>query len=263
MLYQSAVDADVPQLSSRRSAVLKRVRAVRAGREKGLLLLEGERLIRDAVGAGVALELLLVADDLEFPAELHAHSRYRVARSALQEVSALRTTPGYLALGEAPASRSLEELELPADALVLVVDGVSDPGNLGALARSCEAAGGSALVVLPGGARPGGEKALRGSMGSLLRLPVVEAGEVTGVRTTLDQLGFRSVAAATRGGASLDAFDWSGRVALWINAETGEAHVADAGELEPVTIPMAGEVESLNVTVAASLLLFAAGRSRR
>jgi len=68
------------------------------------------------------------------------------------------------------------------------------------------------------------------------------------------------VGAATRGGRTWRDADWSGPVALWVSGETGEESEALAG-LERVTIPMAGGVESLNVTVAASLLLFAAGRT--
>jgi tRNA G18 (ribose-2'-O)-methylase SpoU len=68
------------------------------------------------------------------------------------------------------------------------------------------------------------------------------------------------VRAATRGGASPSDFDWTGRVALWVGSETGA--LPEAGShFEGVTIPMRGSVESLNVTVAASLLLFAAGRA--
>ena len=76
----------------------------------------------------------------------------------------------------------------------------------------------------------------------------------------LREHGFRQVRAATRGGAAPSEFDWSGRIALWVGSETG-ALPEDCAPFEQVTIPMKGAVESLNVTVAASLLLFAAGRS--
>lgn len=229
---------------------------MRAGKE-AMLLLEGERLIADAIAGGHQLDTVLVREDkpdwLErFPA---AHQRL-VEPALLDGVSALETSPGVLALAPKLEPRRLNQIDLSSNALVLVACGVSDPGNLGALARSAEAAGAEALVLV-GGARPFGEKALRGSMGSLLRLPVVEAKEED-VARSLE--GFRWVAAATRGGAAPDGFDWSGRLALWITGETrGLPEVA--AEAEPVTLPMAGAVESLNVTVAASLLLFAAGRN--
>jgi tRNA G18 (ribose-2'-O)-methylase SpoU len=170
------------------------------------------------------------------------------------------TSPGILALCAPPPTRRLEELDLPADALVLVVAGTSDPGNLGALARSAEAAGCSLLALVAGGVSPWNPKALRGSMGSLLRLPVASFGSPREAVEALSLRGLRQVAAATRDGTPLGRFDWSGRLALWVGAESG-ALPPEIAALERVTIPMAGRVESLNVTVAASLLLFAAGRA--
>ena len=115
------------------------------------------------------------------------------------------------------------------------------------------------MVVLLGGVGPWNPRALRGSMGSLLRLPVVRGLGAVEALEALTAQGWRSVTAATRGGSSWREADWSGPVALWVSGETGVEPEALA-DLERDTIPMAGGVESLNVTVAASLLLFAAGR---
>lgn len=246
-------------MRSRTNACLKRVGAVRAGKEEALLL-EGERLVADAVACGHPLELLLVAEDRsELLERFHAAEVRLVQPDVLNGASALETAPGILALARRPPARGLGDLDLGPEALLLVVCGVADPGNLGALARSAEAAGAGGLVVLAGGARPFGDKALRGSMGSLLRLPVVEESDPDALTAALDGAGFRSVVAATRDGAPWRTFDWSGRVALWVGAETG-ALPAVAARSTPVSIPMTGGAESLNVTVAASLLLFAAGR---
>ena len=228
-------------IRSRSNPLLQRVGAVRAGREPGTLLLEGERLVSDAIRAGHRLELVLVEDGL------------------LQKVSALKTSPGVLALCPAPPRRTLVDLELAQDALVLVVAGVGDPGNLGALARAAEAFGAHALVVLRGGASPWGEKALRGSMGSLLRRPVCADAEAGEAARALEKLRFRQLAAATRGGADPRRFDWRGRVALWVAGEAGVLP-AESSRCEPLTIRIAPTVESLNVAVAAALLLYQAGR---
>ncbi len=97
-------------------------------------------------------------------------------------------------------------------------------------------------------------------MGSLLRLPLVHGVSASAVAQTFEARGVRQVIAATRGGADPRDFDWSRALALWVGSETGGEPGVCAG-FERVTIPMAGGVESLNVTVAASLLLFAAGRA--
>ena len=252
-----------PVIESRTNPLLKRVGAVAAGRERGTLLLEGERLVRDALRAGWPLELLLVdeAAGVSLDAfEGDVEERRTVGAGLLGRVSALKTSPGVLALAAAPPPRALRDIPLAADALVLVIAGVSDPGNLGALVRSAEAAGAAAVCVVAGGASPWTPRALRGSMGSSLRVPMTHPGSADALAEDLVALDFRSVRAVTRGGAGWRGFDWSGRVALWVGAETGDEPATMAG-LEGVSIPMAGDVESLNVTVATSLLLFAAGRA--
>lgn len=255
----SSMPGPVEVVRSRTNSSLKRVGAVRAGKEEGLLL-EGERLVRDAARGGHPLELLLVAEDRPDLLEgLEANEVRLVQPDLLSGVSALKTAPGVLALAGRPPVRRLADLELAHDALLLVACGISDPGNLGALSRSAEASGAAGLVVLGGGARPYGSKALRGSMGSLLRLPVAEESQPGELVTGLAAAGFQSVVASTRAGVSWREFDWSGRIALWVAGETG-ALPQEAHGLSPVSIPMTGGVESLNVTVAASLLLFAAGR---
>ena len=252
---------DAPVIRSRANPLLKRVGAVRAGKLDGVVL-EGERLVRDALGAGLELDALLVGESRPALAEELGRGAAEVrvvADGILAQASVLTRPPLVLALARTPPSREARDLDLEGDALLLAVAGVSDPGNLGALARSAEAAGARALLVAEGGARPFGEKALRGSMGSLLRLPVVHGVGVRALSEDLGARGVRQVLAATRGGTSWRAFDWSGPLAVWVGGETGTA-LDLAGAVERVSIPMAGEAESLNVTVAASLLLFAAGR---
>ncbi len=251
-------------IRSRGNALLKRVGAVVARRSRDVLLLEGDRLIDDALTAGLELEVVLVAESREALAgalrERGAPVRL-VEDTLLERVSALETSPGSLALAQRPARRTLTELGPETGPRVLVVAGLADPGNLGALARSAEAAGFGALVVAPGGARPFSPKALRGSMGSALRLEVHTGNEVPEIAQHLASAGYRQVAAATRGGADWRAFDWSAPLALWVGGETG-LDPAIVATFERVTIPMHGAVESLNITVATSLLLFQAGSAR-
>jgi RNA methyltransferase, TrmH family len=255
---------DSDTIRSRANPLLKRVAAVLAGRESGTIALEGDRLVDDALGANIALEVVLVADDREErAAELERRTvRVQVVEAQLlSRVSSLKSSPGILALAPTPRSIDLGTLALDGQALVLVVAGIADPGNLGALARAAEAFGVRALVALPGGASPWNEKALRGSMGSLLRLPVCTALDAGACAALLAKRGLRQACAVTRGGKDPRSFDWKGPIALWITGETG-AHSEAASKFERLTIPISESVESLNVTVAASILLYASGRVR-
>ena len=242
-------------LRSRSNPLVKRLRAVRAGKVADRVLLEGERLVPDARASGLELEALLIAAERLATSPLAEHPAARAAdRSVIGACSDLATAPDHLGLARAPRVAGPDSIEAGDRGLLLVLADVADPGNLGACARVAEAGGATALGLAGGGASPLGAKALRGSMGSLLRLPLVRVRDAA----ELAALGWRSVRAATRGGRSFREHDWSGPTALWLTGETGRAEVS--GPVEDVTIPMAGEVESLNVAVAAALLVFAAGR---
>jgi TrmH family RNA methyltransferase len=242
---------------------LKRVRAAAAGREKGIVLLEGGRLVSEARRQGCEFDLLLVSDDHEAEAAELAETGalVRVVRDDLmQQVSRLERSPGVIALVHAPRARNLADLDVRPETLVAVAAGVQDPGNLGAVARAAEAAGAQALVVLAGGCSPWSEKAMRGSMGSLLRLPVYLVEDAAAAVATFQHLGVRQVRAVTRGGVDWRRFDWGGPLAAWFGSEAGLLPSATAA-FEAVSIPMAVGVESLNVACAAALLLFSAGRT--
>ncbi len=249
-------------IRSRDNSELKRLKAAAAGRDEALIALEGERLVRDALGARLSLECVYVSTRrAELAAEFErSGARVRVVDDALLEgASALKHSQGVMALAAPPRPRTLADTRVGPEALVLVVAGVSDPGNLGALARSAEAAGAEAIGIVAGGVDPWNPRVLRGAMGSLLRLPVLRWRDAAEASDELGEHGFRQACAATRGGRAPSQFDWTGRIALWIGAETGELPPACAA-FERLTIPMHAAVESLNVSVAGSLLLFAAGR---
>lgn len=249
-------------IRSSANPLVARVRAALAGREAGTLVLQGDRLVDDALASRVAIEVALVADDRDERAGELARrgvAVQRVARDLLARVSSLATSPGCIALCAEPRSIDVGTMQLDARTLVLVVAGVGDPGNLGAIARAGEAFGASALVVARGGASPWNEKALRGSMGSLLRLPVAFGGEASDYARELERRGARQALASTRGGLDPRTFDWRGPLALWTSGETGETG-SYAARFERLTIPIAPRVESLNVAVATAVLLFASGR---
>lgn len=249
--------------------LLKRARAAAAGRARGVVLLEGDRLVDEGRRAELAFEVVLVSEERgeRLDELVDAGLPVRAVRTGLlAAASRLETPPGCLALAAEPRGRTVADLPLGERAFLAAAAGLQDPGNLGALARTAEAAGASALLATAGGCSPWNPKALRGSMGSLLRLPVIVLERPAPVVGELSARGVRHVLASARGGAPYDSFDWSGPLALWFTAETG----ALPGELEPaargfeaVTIPMSGGAESLNVTAAAAVLLFAAAGGRK
>ncbi|MCC6162828.1 MAG: RNA methyltransferase [Acidobacteria bacterium] len=260
-----------PTITSRRHPVVARCRDAADG-HAGEHLLDGPHLVTDALAAALPLAFVLVAEGADARQETAAivdRARvagcliHRVTPAVLDAASPTRTPAGILALVTLHM-RDIQDLLFPAPALVTVAVDVQDPGNLGTLIRSTEAAGGTGLVAAGHSAHPFGWKALRGSMGSSLRLPIARAADTRGALTALRDAGLHLVALAADAPTSLDDADLSGPVAVLAGSEGAglSTEVAALCDVR-VRIPMHAGVESLNVGVAASLVLFDVARRRR
>ena len=235
--------------------------------ETGRFLVDGVRLVEEALRAAAPVEHLLVAADPENPrlAALLDEARGRgipivdVAPHVLAAVSEVETPQGVVAVvRRTPAA--LEPLLVRLDLLLLIVDRVQDPGNLGTMIRTADAAGASAVVLLPGTVDPLNPKVVRASMGSLFYLPVTEwSGER--LRTALHERGVRLVATDAGGTVDFRDTDYRRPLAIAVGNE-GEGLSREWREAADavVRIPIFGRAESLNVAVAAALVLYEAGR---
>ena len=263
------------QISSRQSAIARAYRElVREPDPAGVrLLLDGAHLIREAHDAALRFESVVVAasrfdaDNEEHAlAELLERDGVDVARSSDQVFAALspvRTPSGIVAIAHrhpTTADAILQQARL----FALVVVDVQDPGNLGSLMRVAEAGGVTGVIVAGESANPFSWKAVRGSMGSVLRLPIARAVSIDAVMQDVRTTRTKAVAAVPREGWDPDAVDWSGRIALILGGEgPGLAEAVVASADERVTIPMEQPVESLNVAASAAIIIYAARRARQ
>jgi TrmH family RNA methyltransferase len=255
-------------ISSRQNPLVARFKAA-AEASNGLLLLDGAHLVSEALAAGLALECVALDPDRVPPHERAALTRsvpaaqlVTVSRAVLDAMSPVRTPSGVVALAARPA-RTLSDLLSDRSRLVLGAVDVQDPGNLGAIVRAAEAGGAGGVVCTTNGADPFGWKALRGAMGSAFRLPVPRVATIDHAVASARAAGWRVVATVGRGEASLYDVDLTVPTLLLLGSE---GHglvpaVVDAADAR-VSIPMDGAVESLNVAVAAALLVYEARRQR-
>jgi TrmH family RNA methyltransferase len=184
------------------------------------------------------------------------------ADDVFSALSPVRTPSGIAAIGARPRV-PLETICRHPDAFVIVAADVQDPGNVGSLLRAAEAAGMTGGLVAGASADPFSWKALRGSMGSALRLPVAAGIGVADAIGALKAGGVRTVASVARGGVACDVADWRGRIAVIVGGEGPGLSPAAVAQCDArVTIPMAPGVESINVAVAAGILAYAARRQR-
>ena len=261
-------------ISSRQNPIVRTFRELAADppADGSRLLLDGAHLVREAREAGLAIEHAAVAaahvdDSSEIArlADVLARDGVNVVSATQPVMSALspvRSPSGIVAIA-ARAPATLAEICGQPRALIVGAVDIQDPGNLGALLRAAEAGGATGGVVCGTSASPFSWKAVRGSMGSVLRLPVAAGTTAEALLTCARRFDVRSVASIARGGNAPDAIDWRGRVLLFVGGEGGGlSHKTAAACDERVTIPMQRPVESLNVAVAGALLIYEARRQR-
>ena len=262
------------RITSRQNPLVARYRDVASGEAPDLVLLDGIHLVADALAAGLLIHSAAVAidDAVGSPNDALRALLGRLGdanvdlvdapASVMAAISPVQSPSAIVAIAERP-SAAVEDVFAGPMPLVLVAVGVQDPGNVGALIRVAEAGGATGVVTTGGSANPFGWKALRGSMGSALRLPIL-TGATTGHAVALaHEHGCRVIAAAPRGGPSVFDAAAAGPLAILIGGE-GQGLTSTDLDLADgrVTIPMQAPVESLNAAVAAAIIVYETRRQR-
>ena len=236
------------------------------------VLLDGAHLVREAHTSGAVFEVLVVAlshvesggeeGELATIVEGAGVDVVAVDDKVFSAFSPVKSPSGVAAIVRRKVSAPPLICGHPRAFVLAAVD-VQDPGNVGALLRAAEGGGATGAFVCGASANPFSWKALRGSMGSALRLPVVAGMTPEAVVNCMRTAELRIVAAVARGGEAPDEIDWRGQIALLVGGEgPGLSDELVAQSDARVTIPMAETVESLNVAVAGGILVYAARRQR-
>jgi RNA methyltransferase, TrmH family len=271
------------RISSRQNAIVKRFRDLaRASRtvasagHSAEVLLDGEHLVQEALACDIPVEIAAFSDKhlsnvLSPVARIAKDVKKRggrvltVSEQVLAAMSPVQHSSGVVAIARARPTDVRVVMATVTDLpLVLVLAGLQDPGNVGAIIRAAAAFGASGVVAIEGSANPFSWKALRGAMGGTFRIPIAARGSLSEVVASAAELGVRLVAAVPRGGTPLPELDLRKPTAIVLGGEgAGVPHTTMAAVQETVTIPMQAPVESLNVAIAAALILYEATRQRQ
>ncbi|MGI6262594.1 MAG: TrmH family RNA methyltransferase [Succiniclasticum sp.] len=264
---ESITSVNNPQVKAAACLKTKKHRA-----EAGAFLAEGLRSVREAIAYGQVRSLFVTDTEADRLGEWldkalsQGASLYRVDDKVMAKLSDTKTPQGVVAVVSLP-SPSLETLAPgpeEADAPVVILDRVQDPGNLGTIIRTADAAGVRALLLLEGCADAYAPKVVRASMGSLFHVPVLSDLAPEDVLSWCSRQGYRTVATCLDGARDLYRTTLPGRLAFLLgNEANGVAPALQQAADERVYIPMAGKAESMNVAMAAGVLLFEAFRRRR
>lgn len=263
-------------ITSRHNPLIKRIQALKDSktrRREGRFLVEGVRLLEEALAAGIHLETVLAcperveskrAEALLAGLRAKGMTTVFVSEPVLRCVAETESPQGLVAVAEQPVAPPLS-LWLARTDLLVLGDGIQDPGNVGTLIRSAEAAGAGGVLLSAGSVYPFGAKVVRASMGSLFRLPVaVLADGGQELAAACRASGWQVVVAMPEGGTPFWQIRLQGPVLLVLGNEgAGVSTELIRYSTQRAFIPLTAPVESLNVAVAGAILLFEAVRQRQ
>lgn len=269
-------------INSSDNAQVKRARAVRDGKERESIFIEGIRLCEEALNANLSTEMVFYTEKLlqdERGSRLLHNLRNTEARinlvseKILTSISDTKTPQGIIILAARPSARAggneealIFHQRLTANTqspLLVIVHRVNNPANAGAIVRTAEAAGATALIATEGTVDLFSPKALRGSMGSMFRLPVREGASLEEALAWCAEHSIQTVSTDARAKVNHTEIDWTLPRALVLGSEgagLSESEVALTDD--SIKIPMRAPVESLNVAVACGIILYEAARQR-
>jgi TrmH family RNA methyltransferase len=218
-------------------------------KESGLHLIESEKLVREAMSSGATIVSCFIEEGFAFTPPEGAIV-YSVSRAVLESLCESQTPQGIVAVVQTP------DLTPPSEypsGLVVVLDGVQDPGNVGAIVRSADAFGAAGLLLSPACADVFAPKTLRAAMGSTYHLSVWQ-GDLLPELGKLCAQGFTALCGDLKGSETLPAL--AANVALVIGSEGSGVTEVVADACERFRLTMRGRAESLNASVAAGVLLY-------
>ena len=256
------------RIDSAKSAQVKHVAALqkkaRTRREEGCFVVEGIRMVAEApadrLEAVYASDSFLAAGGAE---KLSGISYTEVSDAAFKAMAETQTPQGVLAVVR---MKPWEEQEIYGNphALLVILENLQDPGNLGTILRAGEGAGVTGVIMSRETVDIYNPKVIRSTMGSIYRVPFLISEDLSAVMEQCHAHGIKTCAAHLRGTMDYDRADYREKSAFLIGNEAAGLSDALSGQADTlVKIPMLGKVESLNAAVAASVLLYEAARQRR
>ena len=229
---------------------IKKLSKKREREKSGEFIIEGKRSVTDAVANGAKISYIIFCNGGEPLFDFSTDEK------TFAEITDTSSPQDMLAVAKIVPS-SVEEILSGSFDLLVLCDRVQDPGNVGTIIRTADAAGSSAVILSPGCADLYNPKVIRSTMSSVFNLPIVLGGDLPSIIPLLKKRGYRVFCGALReDSVSLFEADFRGKCAVVIGNEGSGASDEVISLCEAVKIPMRGKAESLNASVSAGILMY-------
>ena len=259
------------RITSVANAHIRELIRIKSGPSADAFFIEGPHLINAALDAAVSVrEVFFTApfassaegEGLLLSLEKKTGRIFEVSDQVLKKLSDTEAPQGIIGLAAQPAVK-LIQLSPGKSPLIVIIDGVQDPGNLGTIIRIADAAAADVVIVLPGSCEPYMPKVVRATAGSLFNIPVIRE-QTDACLSWLRAKGIALAVTAAGGSRSIFAAPLTGPLAFAFGSEARgvSPHLREAADFS-LSIPIYGRAESLNVAAAAAVCLYEAARQRR
>jgi len=263
----------IDRIASRENSLLRQARSVRDGKIDDLIFVEGLRLCEEAQRSNLEIEAVIVSEELmrkeraaQAIAELSRISKRTasVSEKLLESISYTKTPQGIVVLARRPdSSEARLAANLTTTPLLVVLHQINNPVNVGAILRTAEGAGATGVIATKNTSDPFSPKSLRGAMGSAFRLPIWTGPAYEEIVPWCRERNIATVCSDAEADTDYTDLDWTKASALLLGPESTGFTAEELTHADrKVKIPMQGMAESLNVSVAAGILLFEAARQR-
>ncbi len=250
-------------ITSKENSLIKLVSSLQASaqkrRENGYFVLEGLRICKDAYENGIRFDKLIISDtakdkyfeDIEvFSSNLE--EGFVLPDALFSKISDTKTPQGIIAVCKIPQTNTGE---IKSDGKYIALENVGDPANLGAVSRTAEALGANGIILSSGGCDPYSPKALRASMGTLIRMPIYILKDFANEITKLGLVSYACVVDRDADKITDHNFK-NGSVVIIGNEANGLTDETKDSATYKITIPMSGRAESLNAAAAAAIAIW-------
>lgn len=257
------------EIESKTNPIIKRaLKAINEPNKENLILVEGFKLFGEALKSGAKPEMIFVENEESFykalksaPAFDGESSLYKISRGLMRELSTVQTPSDIIAFLTPSPTPNLEDTVKKSEMLV-VLDRLQDPGNIGTIIRTSEALGVSAIILLNGCCNSNNHKVIRAAMGSSFRLPVIPNVDVKNLFNLLNKNNYMTICADMKG-TNIVNYKFAEKSALFMGQEgQGLSDYIINNCKSRIAIPMYGQVESLNVATSTAICLYEWTRNR-